>query len=233
MQFEDTTRIDTPEGVELALTLAGLGSRIVAQLTDGLIKGGSSLLLVLVLGTDSVATSVAIAAITLLMFFGYETVFEILWSGRTPGKRSAGIRVVMADGSPVTFMAAVVRGLLRIVDFLPGLYGVGAVLVFSTKKNQRLGDMAAGTIVIRERKVDQWRVTVALDNVSIPPGFDATGVKQEQLALARSYLLRRSSLTLDVRNRLAAQIAAELRPVVMDPTGQALRMTSSSRWSLR
>ena len=219
MQFEDTTTVDTPEGVQLELTLAGLGTRMTAQLTDWLIKGVASLLLLLIVGRFDLASVVVLVSLTLVLFFGYELLFEVIWSGRTPGKRASGIRVVKSDGSPVTFTAVLVRSLLRVVDFLPTFYGVGAILVFTTRKNQRLGDLAAGTVVVREPKKSSSPVTTLLEDVSVPPGFDATRVTQEQLALARSFLLRRQSLGLDVRERLAGQIADELRAVVMDPSG--------------
>lgn len=220
MKFEDTTKVDSPEGVQLELTLAGLGTRMIAQMLDWLIKLGVGLGLLLLLEPSRLGSTVLLVSLTLVSFFGYELFFETIWSGRTPGKRASRVRVVMADGSPVTFTAALVRSLLRIVDFLPTLYGLGAILVFVTSKNQRLGDLAAGTIVVREPKAVEAGLTTMLDHVSVPAGFDATAITQEQLAVARSYLLRRSTLSPDVADRLASQIATDLRTVVMDPTGE-------------
>lgn len=220
MKFEDTTKVDSPEGVQLELTLAGLGTRMIAQMLDWLIKLGVALGLLLLLMPSRLGSTLLLVSVTLVSFFGYELFFETIWSGRTPGKRASRVRVVMADGSPVTFTAALVRSLLRIVDFLPTLYGLGAILVFVTSKNQRLGDLAAGTIVVREPKAVEAGLTTMLDHVSVPAGFDATAITQEQLAVARSYLLRRSTLSPDVADRLAKQIATDLRTVVMDPTGE-------------
>lgn len=220
MKFEDTTKVDSPEGVQLELTLAGLGTRMIAQMLDWLIKLGVGLGLLLLLEPSRLGSTLLLVSLTLVSFFGYELFFETIWSGRTPGKRASRVRVVMADGSPVTFTAALVRSLLRMVDFLPTLYGLGAILVFVTSKNQRLGDLAAGTIVVREPKVVEVGLTTMLDHVSVPAGFDATAITQEQLAVARSYLLRRSTLSPDVADRLAKQIATDLRTVVMDPTGE-------------
>lgn len=220
MKFEDTTKVDSPEGVQLELTLAGLGTRMIAQMLDWLIKLGVALGLLLLLMPSRLGSTLLLVSVTLVSFFGYELFFETIWSGRTPGKRASRVRVVMADGSPVTFTAALVRSLLRIVDFLPTLYGLGAIMVFVTSKNQRLGDLAAGTIVVREPKAVEAGLTTMLDHVSVPAGFDATAITQEQLAVARSYLLRRSTLSPDVADRLAKQIATDLRTVVMDPTGE-------------
>jgi len=220
MKFEDTTKVDSPEGVQLELTLAGLGTRMIAQMLDWLIKLGVGLGLLLLLEPSRLGSTLLLVSLTLVSFFGYELFFETIWSGRTPGKRASRVRVVMADGSPVTFTAALVRSLLRIVDFLPTLYGLGAILVFVTSKNQRLGDLAAGTIVVREPKAVEAGLTTMLDHVSVPAGFDATAITQEQLAVARSYLLRRSTLSPEVADRLAKQIATDLRTVVMDPTGE-------------
>ncbi len=216
MELEDTTHVNTPEGVLLELTLAGLGTRMTAQIVDGLIKGGILLGALLIVGFAEITPLLLLTLIPIL-FFGYELVFEAIWSGRTPGKRSSGIRVVRSDGGPITFTASVVRNLLRIVDQLPVGYGVGAVLVFTTNKNQRLGDLAAGTVVVRERKLDESPLRSGLDHVVVPAGFDATAVSQEQLALARSFQLRKSSLGHEPRRRIAGQIAAELRKSTVDP----------------
>ena len=217
MQFQDFTNIDTPEGVQLELTLAGLGTRMVAQLVDGSIKGGVALVLLFAVGTQ-VSVIVWIALLPVL-FFGYEMVFEAVWSGRTPGKRSAGIRVVRLDGSAITLTNSIVRNLMRAIDVLPGAYGVGAILVFATKKHQRLGDLAAGTIVIRERKPVRELPAVPLGAIRVPQGFDATMVTQDEVALARSFLARRSSLETAHRNRLADQIATRMADLIVDPSG--------------
>ena len=218
MQFDNTTGIDTPEGVQLELTLAGLGSRLVASLADTVVKGVIVLLAAMLAGAIG-ASAIFVALVSVpILFFGYETFFETRWSGRTPGKRWNGLRVVMADGSPVTFTPVLVRNLLRVVDWLPAMFSLGALLVFTTKKNQRLGDLAAGTLVIRERKADE-PVSRRSVPIAVPAGFDATAVTQEQLVLARSYLERKDSLDGIYQARLANQIADELRNVVLDPTG--------------
>src|SRR5206468_11279553 len=88
-----------------------------------------------------------------LVYFGYDVAFETLASGRTPGKRAAGLRVVRLGGEPVGFVASAVRNLGRLVDMQPGLlYAVGAATILFSRHNQRLGDLAAGTLVVRERR---------------------------------------------------------------------------------
>jgi uncharacterized RDD family membrane protein YckC len=87
-----------------------------------------------------------------LLFVGYDVAFEVLASGRTPGKRLTGLRVVLENGGPVTFPASAVRNVLRLIDLLPGTYLVGIASILVSSRNQRLGDHAAGTLVVRDRK---------------------------------------------------------------------------------
>jgi uncharacterized membrane protein SpoIIM required for sporulation/uncharacterized RDD family membrane protein YckC len=151
----------------LELELAGLGSRLAAAVCDALILAVLGIVLALAFalvaggGEGSRGTSLQswyVAAMVLLFFlagWGYFLLFEGLNGGRTPGKRYIGIRVVMDTGHPVTFAAAAVRNLVRIVDAQPGFsYGVGVLFVFFHPQNKRLGDLAAGTIVVRDRPED-------------------------------------------------------------------------------
>ena len=218
MQFEDTTQVDTPEGVQLELTLAGLGSRIGAQLLDSLLKA-LVVLVALFFTSGSDASLFVLFVILPIVVIGYEIYFETRWSGQTPGKRAFKLRVRMADGSRITFTAAVVRNLLRVVDALPGAYAVGAILVFSTKNAQRLGDLAAGTVVIKEPQIKNLPTSLATKLAPVPPGFDATGIAAEHVALARAFLIRRYSLTEKVRRKMAYKVAINLRHLVHDPTG--------------
>ncbi len=158
----------TPEGVTLEVTLAGLGSRFTASVLDGLLRAALLLALGLALflvgatgglptdGAGAVRAGALIAVVLVALFFvafGYDVAFETLASGRTPGKRWTGLRVVRTSGAPVGFLTSVVRNLMRLVDMLSTFYVVGIVAVLVSKNNQRLGDMAAGTVVVRERAV--------------------------------------------------------------------------------
>src|SRR5919204_560075 len=90
-------------------------------------------------------------ALSLLVVAGYDIFVEVLNGGRTPGKMLNGLRVVRVEGHPVGFLTSAIRNVLRPIDFLPGAYLLGAVLILATRKNQRVGDIAAGTLVVRER----------------------------------------------------------------------------------
>src|SRR5215208_2572003 len=155
MEYEDRVRISTPEGVDVELTLAGIGSRFIAAIMDLLVQGAVVLAAAIILGvTAGNASSAAVAVFTIvffLVFFGYDVLFEVRSRGRTLGKRWTGLRVVRTGGSPVTFVPSCVRNVMRLVDILPLFYAVGMCTIFFTSRNQRLGDLAAGTLVVRER----------------------------------------------------------------------------------
>lgn len=252
--------IATPEGVDIDLTLAGVGSRFVATFLDQLVQSAVLLALAVAAGLagagggdggvgpsgngtsrgagrfdgngDDVALA-AFAVVALLLFavqFGYHVLFETLASGRTPGKRWTGLRVVTTGGGPVGFLTSVVRNLLRVVDFLPGFYGVAIVSVLASRRNQRLGDIAAGTLVVRERsgprqkRRRRWRrrqrTAGPAPQLPRPPGtesWDVSSVTAEELATVRRFLERRTTLTPQSRSRLAHDLAVRLRPKVVGP----------------
>src|SRR5205809_1028494 len=91
--------------------------------------------------------------VVFLIINGYFAIFEWLWSGQTPGKRWLKLRVIREDGRPISFFEAMIRNLIRVIDFMvPPFYSVGLVSVFSTARDQRVGDLVAGTVVVRERE---------------------------------------------------------------------------------
>ena len=220
MLYEDRVSIATPEGVLLDLTLANVGSRFLAAVVDTtlqvLLLFGLWLIGAAVGGSGSVVA--VLLVLSFLVFFAYDVLFETLASGRTPGKRLVGLRVVREGGGPVTFTVSAVRNLLRLVDILPGSYLIGIVCIFLTRRNQRLGDLAAGTLVVREtrRATGDWHV----DLPPPPPdaaGWDTTGVSAEDLATLRRFLERRDSLLPAARARLAADLAGRPRSRVVGP----------------
>jgi uncharacterized RDD family membrane protein YckC len=143
----DTLRIfETPEGVDLALRLAGPVPRAAAFLLDLLIRAAIYLALTPLLGLAGVGAGLLLLALFLLEWF-YPVWFE-LRRGATPGKRALGLLVVHDDGTPVGPSASLIRNLLRVVDFLPVLYGAGLVTMLLDRDFRRLGDLAAGTLVI-------------------------------------------------------------------------------------
>ena len=222
MPCEDRLTIATPEGVDLELTLAGVGSRFTSALLDYLIQLLILVALALVLGLgvglspSSGGYALAVwSVLAFLLFVGYDVAFEVLASGRTPGKRRIGLRVVLEDGGPVTFPASAVRNVLRLIDLLPGTYLVGIASILVSSRNQRLGDHAAGTLVVRERKAmpPELQLRSYRRDVSAP-AWDTSGISADELAAVRSYLARKDSLTANARVQLASELAARLRPKV-------------------
>jgi uncharacterized RDD family membrane protein YckC len=225
--YEDRISVATPEGVTLEVTLAGVGSRFVAGLIDQVLRWSVLLALVTLLaileeGIGEGFSAGGVVAIIIAVFFvqfGYDVLFEVLASGRTPGKRWTGLRVVKKGGTPVGFLASALRNILRIVDSLPGFYLVGILSVMFTANNQRLGDLAAGTIVVR-----QPRQTTALPPPAAPAPapadsalYDVSAVSAEELATVRRFLARRAALTPEARDRLARDMATRLGPKVVGP----------------
>ena len=218
MEYEDRLRIATPEGVDLELKLAGVGSRFSAALIDFVIQMALLAALVvpfLIAGDLSGWGGAAFAILAFLLFLGYDVLFEVLNSGRTPGKQLNGTRVVRVDGSPVRFLTSAVRNALRLIDML-FFYLVGVVAILVTTRNQRLGDLAAGTLVVRERlaKVtqDQYAAAPAAPR---PQGewqnWDVGGVTAEELSAVRAFLARRYELTPEARKSLADDLAEGFR----------------------
>jgi len=225
----DPIRIDTPESVDLALEPVGLGSRFLAALIDAAIQWAVMFALYMV-GISSLlawaegfadpsssfpATVMAILLLSgALLFFLYKLLFEALWNGQTIGKRVVGIRVVQANGMPVTFLQVVIRNFLRVVDFLPFYYLIGSVCVLATGRRQRLGDLAAGTVVVRDRPAEAPVVPTMLSH---PPHTDlnrlrehALRLSEEDLLPARGYWQRRNQLHGPSRARVAEQVARGL-----------------------
>jgi uncharacterized RDD family membrane protein YckC len=219
MLYEDRITIPTPEGVSLELTLAGLGSRAVAGTLDLVLKAlVIACLLVLVialLGIDGAIVILPMAAIAMLLF---DVAFETLGGGRTPGKRLSGLRVVRSSGRPVDLVASMIRNVLRLVDGLPLSYVPTIVSIIVTRRNQRPGDLAADTVVIRDRRaIDRAQpvaAVVAPDRAAVGARWDVSAVPTEDLATVRAFLERREGLAPDARARLAARLDSALRPRV-------------------
>ncbi len=211
----------TPEAVALSPDVAGLGSRMIAALIDIAIQAvvavGLWLLFFLPVGLSGDLDGPGLVLFIVLVFlvtWGYYPLFEGLWNGRTPGKRLQRIRVIRSDGQPVTIGPVVVRNLVRLIDWLPTSYGVGAVTMILTSRPRRLGDLAAGTIVVRERPLPP---PVPLDigpEVAADAALDTTALTEREYALVRSLLERRKSLDPVARQELAGQMARGLKPRV-------------------
>jgi len=216
MTFEDRISINTPEGLEIELKLAGLGSRIAAAVVDSLIL--AVLLVLAAFGVFGLADRMASPLlaiglgwlVVLLLTIGYFVAFEVFNEGRTPGKSMFAIRVVGVDGEPVGFGGSVVRNLLRLVDLFPALPILGAISILASERNQRLGDLAGRTIVVRDERT---RVIDAAPPALDPRAstWDVSGIDDIDLELARRYLVRRRDLTAAKREEHAAGIASRFR----------------------
>ena len=214
--LDDRVSIATPEGVELELTLAGLGSRAIAGGIDLAIKGAIVGLLAVALLTTGVLGLTLLVPVIAIVLLGYDIAFETLAQGRTPGKRMNGLRVVREGGGPVDVTSSAIRNVLRLFDGLPLSYAPTIVSIAVTRRNQRPGDLVAGTLVVRER-LAATRVE-STEQGRGPPrdevGWDVSAVDADQMAMVRSFLARRDGLRPEARARLAEQLAAGLRPRV-------------------
>src|SRR6266853_5100188 len=154
--------VSTPERVSFDYQVAGLGTRAIAQVLDLLIV--TALLVALLFGgiaggaifNNSLVSVLVEILGSFVLVFGYFWTSEALWSGQTIGKKAFRLRAVGDRGEPLTFMQAGVRNIVRIVDFLPYGYGVGMIVLFANGRGKRLGDIAAGTIVVKDS--DQIRL---------------------------------------------------------------------------
>lgn len=219
MLLDDRVTIATPEGVSLDLVLAGVGSRFIARLLDTLIQ----VVIIFALALGIYATSApgvvrALARVLLfLVIFAYDVPFEVFNRGRTVGKVAAGIRVVGDSGEPVRFFPSAIRTILRIVDFLPIFYIAGVISMVATGRDQRLGDLAAGTLVVRDRFPGvatgvSAPATVPVDAVAT---WDVSGINADDLATIHQFLDRRLALAMPVRAHFAGQLAARIAPKVV------------------
>ncbi|MBE2320169.1 RDD family protein [Solirubrobacter sp. CPCC 204708] len=216
MEYEDRRTIATPEGVQLALPLAGIGTRFMATLIDLLLGFSIAFVAVLFAGAlgGRVAAAIVGAAAALSVFVVYNVVFEVFGGGRTLGHRAAGLRVVADGGSPVGLRASLIRNTIRIVEFGFGFYLPAVISILVTRNNQRLGDIAAGSLVIRETRAPVYEQPQPV----IPPAqfasWDVTGVGDAELAAVRTFLERRHSLAPGTRAALAGELVEKLRPRV-------------------
>ncbi|MCL1982520.1 MAG: RDD family protein [Clostridiales bacterium] len=205
----DDYRLHTPEQVDIAYTVAGLGSRFSALLIDMVIQAVTLLPLAAPLWDWSYEVSDAYLALFILasviILYGYFFIFELLLKGRTPGKVLMKIRVVRTDGRAADVSCILLRNLLRLIDFLPAFYPTGAITMFIHKDSRRLGDIVAGTIVIVERKKESLTSILAERDAVVN-----TALSNKEFAVIRDFFARRDKLTAEARSRLASAIAAPL-----------------------
>jgi uncharacterized RDD family membrane protein YckC len=237
--IRDQLNIDTPELVAIELPLAGVGSRFIGILIDYLIWGVFLFLLFLLALIivpalhmfGGVSANWAIGVFFLILFvlhWGYFSLFEAFNNGRTPGKHVAKIRVIHQSGRGISFLESLARNLVRFVDYLPSFYAIGVIAMFSSKRHQRLGDMVAGTLVVRDKIVDQphWNVSASrtitgpalTTNSPIPPphlglvlpASALAKLSANDLEVLEGFFSRRLDMDLTTRAALASRIAGAI-----------------------
>jgi len=182
--------IDTPENIEFRYALAGIGSRFLAALIDTLLiivlQIVLSIMYAVVMNNiplnsaaESVFTGIMIF-VSFVFFWGYYLFFELAWNGQSPGKRAVRLRVVRQGGRPITFVASAIRNLIRIADLLPFFYVLGLLTMFIDRRTRRLGDLAAGTLVVKERRA------VSLEHLAARAGVASAATPQAAPAAASS-----------------------------------------------
>lgn len=243
IETEETLIIETPERVPLAFALASIGNRFLAVAIDHFIQYFVIFVvawaLLSISGIGSVEAiensevlrempkwTIALMIVVLfLIFAGYFVFFEWLWNGQTPGKRLLKLRVIREDGRPVTLWEALARNLLRIFDAVPGfvlpVYSVGLITIFLSSRDQRVGDMFAGTVVVRERADEAPTFAETFSNpvadaafrrVQKPVSFqaDVNSITEREIGVAESFLRRRWDLTERQRLWMAWRVALPL-----------------------
>ena len=233
-RLDDVATVETPEQIELALPLAGVGSRALAFILDFLIQLIPIIIaMVVVVVTNSITvisktekgevvqdirpSVMAAAVFSVIVFvtnFLYFTFFDLVSRGQSPGKRALKLRVVRDGGLAIDARSSLIRNLVRTVDMLPGFYVLGLISIFLSREHKRIGDLAAGTLVIRDRPeaVGDLSEIVsmrpgALAQASAGPGSTLSGPDR---ALLHDYLERRDKLPEEARYRVARQIADKL-----------------------
>lgn len=222
--LDTTRRVATPEGIELTLHLAGPVPRAMAWAIDIALRGVILFALAAVLSAIGRAGSGLLLLAAFFLEWLLPAMLEATWRGQTPGKRAMGLMVLNDDGSPVRWPAALTRNLLRAVDFLPAFYGVGLAAMTVSRDFKRLGDLAAGTVVVyREEKLAH--VATIPQAPPVPPPFSLS--LEEQRAVLE-FAERSASLTPERMEELASLPA----PLVgrLDPARSAARLVGMANY---
>ena len=241
IETEETLIIETPERVQLAFALASIGNRFLAVVVDHFIQFFSifvvawALISLTQIGQtvqkegfsqffdEMPKWTLAILIIVLfLIFAGYFVFFEWIWNGQTPGKRLMKLRVIREDGRPITFWESLARNLLRLFDTFPGfvipIYSIGLITIFMSNRDQRLGDLFAGTVVVRERTDEAPTFADTFSNPTADAAFrrvqkqtpftgDLKSVTDSEIEVVEVFLRRRWDLTERQRIWMAWRVA--------------------------
>jgi uncharacterized RDD family membrane protein YckC len=244
----DQFTIDTPEQVAIRFPIAGIGSRFLAILADTLLQVAIyvALTLVFLLIVSSAPKTgsgefthtgekwliAGLILLNFLMYWGYFTLFEARWNGQTPGKKLFKIRVIQDSGRQITFFEAMTRNLVRIVDLFPSIYLVGIITMACNRQHKRLGDLAAGTLVVHERPTEEpiWGGTgprtitaaafqpaekepdfLSQHNLAVVLPADAIArLTAEDLNVIDRFFSRALDMELSTRSQIAARLAAQM-----------------------
>src|SRR5438034_10388716 len=238
---DETLVIETPERVPLHFALASIGNRFIACAIDHTIQPVALIALVIIFLVIADVSDVGhrltsapkwVIAILIFVVFlllsGYFAFFEWIWNGQTPGKRWLKLRVIRQDGRPISFFEAVVRNVFRDLDIMPfPFYSIGLISVFATSSDQRVGDLVAGTVVVREREAEAPAFAdVFASPVSdpalrrsfkpVPFTADVNKLTEREISIVESFLRRRWDLRDYPRQwmawRVSMPILFKLRP---------------------
>jgi len=226
---DDQVTIETPEHVQFSYELAGLGSRGLASFVDHLLFGTGFVVLTVALALLGTALDLpdvtwigwALGASFVLFYVLYFILAEGLTGGRSPGKRLVGIRVIRDDGTAATALDMVVRNALRLVDMLPAFYSVGLIAMLVHRRSKRVGDMAARTIVVKERLLELSDIapTGSSSGEPLPPSplhsIARLGVRRvtaEEVRTIQRYLERRHELEAPRAAEIAGRLFQSLAP---------------------
>jgi uncharacterized RDD family membrane protein YckC len=221
----DTYRtVETPEGVEFGLRVAGPAPRAAAWVVDCAIRGG----LYFILATPlSVLGESGVGVFLLVLFLGewfYPVLFEVLRHGATPGKKRYGLTVLHEDGSPVGWTSSILRNLLRFADFLPLAYGFGLATMMVTRDFQRLGDLAAGTVVVHQEPLPTGSGVPAAEPTPPPAPL---GSEEQRVVIEFAERLRTWS------ESRAGELATLARPLTGSSGADSVsRLVSIANWLL-
>lgn len=228
--------ISTPENVDLHLELAGLGNRILAGIIDQTI----CLVLIVIMGLSAwgIFTLTSMSSMpshikgiaygfivmvlifgSFIIHFGYHMFFEGTWQGQTPGKRVAQIRVIEQNGQPVTWPAVIIRNLVRVVD--TGMMFIGVLSIMVDNNERRLGDLAAGTVVVRERNSELLTTAkddLALDGAKVVDAdmLDIGRITPQEYELLLSFLKRRKTMAKKQRPVVALKLMEHFKEKLAD-----------------
>ncbi|HEX2953203.1 MAG TPA: RDD family protein [Bacillota bacterium] len=219
--------MQTPENVRIVYNVAGLGTRFFALFIDSIIQNTVVFLFTLALNKFNGFSLInlpkdinifkglyfgVLIAVLFLVYFGYFIFFEFFWDGQTPGKKIFGLKVRRNEGRPLDFLSVLIRNIIRLIDMLPFCYIVGFIFAFFNPSWKRLGDFAAGTIVIKERKK---AIPVILSNfhgereaavrLQLGGAFP-TDADVKMINSIREFLRRRQGMTIQSRRLLACEL---------------------------